>query len=168
MKFVLGFSIFLGLSIPQYFNEYTTINGFGPFHTGARWFHDMVNVPFQSKAFVAGVVAYFLDNTLHKKESAIRKDRGKHWWDKYRSFKTDTRSLTNSIIQIFPFSDDKCDLYDYNQILVGQNKFEKLYRQSWEAGDQSNFTDPVNRWLSSCGYKLWYEIRILFGGSDDN
>ncbi|KAK2355713.1 Nucleobase-ascorbate transporter 6 [Trifolium repens] len=91
-KFVLGFSIFLGLSIPQYFNEYTAINGFGPVHTGARWFNDIVNVPFQSKAFVAGVVAYFLDNTLHKKESAIRKDRGKHWWDKYRSFKTDTRS----------------------------------------------------------------------------
>ncbi|CAK8563066.1 unnamed protein product [Lathyrus sativus] len=91
-KFVLGFSIFLGLSIPQYFNEYTAINGFGPVHTKARWFNDMVNVPFQSKAFVAGVVAYFLDNTLHKKDSAIRKDRGKHWWDKYRSFKTDTRS----------------------------------------------------------------------------
>jgi hypothetical protein len=36
-KFVLGFSIFLGLSIPQYFNEYTAINGFGPVHTGARW-----------------------------------------------------------------------------------------------------------------------------------
>ncbi|KAJ1439023.1 Xanthine/uracil/vitamin C permease [Sesbania bispinosa] len=91
-KFILGFSIFLGLSVSQYFNEYTAINGFGPVHTGARWFNDIVNVPFQSKAFVAGVVAFFLDNTLHKKEAAIRKDRGKHWWDKYRSFKTDTRS----------------------------------------------------------------------------
>lgn len=36
-KFVLGFSIFLGLSIPQYFNEFTAINGFGPVHTRARW-----------------------------------------------------------------------------------------------------------------------------------
>ncbi|CAI8585132.1 unnamed protein product [Vicia faba] len=50
-KFVLGFSIFLGLSIPQYFNEYTSINGFGPVDTGARWFNDMVNVSFQSKTF---------------------------------------------------------------------------------------------------------------------
>lgn len=58
----------------------------------ALQFNDIINVPFQSKAFVAGCVAYFLDNTLHKKEAAIRKDRGKHWWDKYRSFKTDTRS----------------------------------------------------------------------------
>ncbi|XP_057519770.1 nucleobase-ascorbate transporter 6 [Amaranthus tricolor] len=91
-KFILGFSIFLGLSIPQYFNEYEAIKGFGPVHTGARWFNDMVNVPFSSEAFVAGIVAYFLDNTLHKKESSVRKDRGKHWWDKFRSFKGDTRS----------------------------------------------------------------------------
>ncbi|XP_058193663.1 nucleobase-ascorbate transporter 6 [Rhododendron vialii] len=92
VKFILGYSIFLGFSIPQYFNEYTAIKGFGPVHTGGRWFNDMVNVPFSSEAFVAGIVAYFLDNTLHKKDSAIRKDRGKHWWDKFRSFKTDTRS----------------------------------------------------------------------------
>ncbi|KAG4932707.1 hypothetical protein JHK87_046709 [Glycine soja] len=88
----VGYSIFIGLSVSQYFNEYTAINGYGPVHTKARWFNDIINVPFQSKAFVAGCVAYFLDNTLHKKEAAIRKDRGKHWWDKYRSFKTDTRS----------------------------------------------------------------------------
>ncbi|GMH21471.1 hypothetical protein Nepgr_023313 [Nepenthes gracilis] len=35
--FVLGFSIFLGLSVPHYFNEHTAIHGFGPVHTGARW-----------------------------------------------------------------------------------------------------------------------------------
>ncbi|KAL8141972.1 hypothetical protein V2J09_015004 [Rumex salicifolius] len=91
-KLVLGFSIFLGLSVAQYFNEYTAINSYGPVHTGARWFNDMINVPFSSKAFVAGIVAYFLDNTLHKKEGSIRKDRGRHWWDKYRSYKGDARS----------------------------------------------------------------------------
>ncbi|KVH98947.1 Xanthine/uracil/vitamin C permease, partial [Cynara cardunculus var. scolymus] len=68
-KFILGFSIFLGLSVPQYFNEYEAIN-----------------------AFVAGIVAYFLDNTLHRNDSSVRKDRGKHWWDKFRSFHTDSRS----------------------------------------------------------------------------
>ncbi|XP_031092325.1 nucleobase-ascorbate transporter 6-like [Ipomoea triloba] len=91
-KFILGFSIFLGLSIPQYFNEYIAINSYGPVHTGGRWFNDIVNVPFSSKAFVAGIVAYFLDTTMHKKENQVRKDRGKHWWDKFRSFKSDTRS----------------------------------------------------------------------------
>ncbi|VFQ95671.1 unnamed protein product [Cuscuta campestris] len=91
-KFILGFSIFLGFSIPQYFNEHIAIKGYGPVHTRGRWFNDMVNVPFMSKAFVAGIIAYFLDNTLGKKESAVRKDRGKHWWDKFKSFKTDSRS----------------------------------------------------------------------------
>ncbi|KAL8123466.1 hypothetical protein AgCh_011441 [Apium graveolens] len=91
-KFILGFSVFMGFSIPQYFNEYTAIKGFGPVHTSGRWFNDIVNVPFSSEAFVAGILAVFLDNTLHKKDSQIRKDRGKHWWDKFRSFKTDSRS----------------------------------------------------------------------------
>ncbi|KAF7135413.1 hypothetical protein RHSIM_Rhsim08G0168900 [Rhododendron simsii] len=91
-KFILGFSIFLGLSVPQYFNEYTVINGYGPVHSTGRWFNDMVNVPFSSEAFVAGVLAYFLDNTIHKRDGSIRKDRGKHWWDKFRYYKTDSRS----------------------------------------------------------------------------
>ncbi|KAK9747947.1 hypothetical protein RND81_02G025600 [Saponaria officinalis] len=91
-KFILGFSIFLGLSIPQYFNEFEAINGYGPVHTSARWFNNMVNVPFSSEPFVAGLVGYFLDNTLQRKDGSIRRDRGKHWWDKFRSFKGDTRS----------------------------------------------------------------------------
>jgi nucleobase transporter 1/2 len=92
-KFILGFSIFLGLSVPQYFNEYTAIKGFGPVHTSGRWFNDFINVPFSSEAFVAGILAYFLDNTLQEeKETDKRKDRGEHWWHNFRSFKTDPRS----------------------------------------------------------------------------
>lgn len=55
-------------------------------------FNDMVNVPFASKAFVAGVLAFLFDNTLEKKDPQVRKDRGKHWWDKFKDFKTDNRS----------------------------------------------------------------------------
>ncbi|CAL5338362.1 unnamed protein product [Camellia sinensis] len=91
-KFVLGFSIFMGLSIPQYFNEYTSVNGYGPVHTRARWFNDMINVPLSSEPFIAGLLAMFLDVTLHRRDSSTRKDRGMHWWDRFRSFKTDTRS----------------------------------------------------------------------------
>ncbi|XWS22555.1 hypothetical protein CRYUN_Cryun29cG0046500 [Craigia yunnanensis] len=91
-KFILGFSVFMGLSIPQYFNEYAAVNGFGPVHTGARWFNDMINVPFSSEAFVAGLLAMFLDVTLHRKDNTTRKDRGMHWWDRFRSYKTDARS----------------------------------------------------------------------------
>ena len=36
-KFILGFSIFMGFSIPQYFNEYTAFKLYGPVHTHARW-----------------------------------------------------------------------------------------------------------------------------------
>lgn len=32
-KFILGISLFLGLSIPQYFREFETFYGFGPAHT---------------------------------------------------------------------------------------------------------------------------------------
>eukprot|EP00268_Persea_americana_P012080 TRINITY_DN1506_c0_g1_i3.p1 TRINITY_DN1506_c0_g1~~TRINITY_DN1506_c0_g1_i3.p1 ORF type:complete len:541 (+),score=79.64 TRINITY_DN1506_c0_g1_i3:1129-2751(+) len=91
-KFILGFSIFMGLSVSQYFKENSVSATYGPVHTSAQWFNDMINVPFSSKAFVAGLVAFFLDNTLLRKNSATRKDRGYHWWDKFRSFKTDPRS----------------------------------------------------------------------------
>lgn len=55
-------------------------------------FNDIINVPFSSEAFVAGLVAFFLDNTLHLGEPATRKDRGYHWWDRFRSYGTDPRS----------------------------------------------------------------------------
>ncbi|KAL0421313.1 UNVERIFIED_CONTAM: Nucleobase-ascorbate transporter 7 [Sesamum latifolium] len=91
-KFILAFSIFMGLSIPQYFNEYLSVKGYGPVHTSARWFNDMINVPFSSEPFVAGVLALVLDVMLPPKDNTTRKDRGMHWWDKFRSYKTDTRS----------------------------------------------------------------------------
>ncbi|KAK1642993.1 hypothetical protein QYE76_060798 [Lolium multiflorum] len=91
-KFILGFSLFMGISIPQYFNEYTSVAGFGPVHTHARWFNDMINVVFSSKAFVGGAVALLLDSTLHRHDSTARRDRGDHFWDRFRSFKTDPRS----------------------------------------------------------------------------
>ena len=55
-------------------------------------FNDMINVPFSSEAFVASLLAFVLDTTLHRKDNQTRKDRGMHWWDRFRSFKTDTRS----------------------------------------------------------------------------
>ena len=35
--FVIGFSIFMALSVPQYFKEYTTTAGHGPSHSRAHW-----------------------------------------------------------------------------------------------------------------------------------
>ena len=36
-KFILAFSVFMGLSVPHYFNEYESLKGYGPVHTKARW-----------------------------------------------------------------------------------------------------------------------------------
>ncbi|XP_068657708.1 nucleobase-ascorbate transporter 6-like [Aristolochia californica] len=91
-KFILGFSIFMGLSVPQYFNEFAVVAGYGPVHTRSRSFDDMVNVIFSSPATVAAIVAFFLDCTLHHGDSTVQRDRGWHWWEKFRSFKSDTRS----------------------------------------------------------------------------
>ncbi|KAK8714505.1 hypothetical protein V6N13_149695 [Hibiscus sabdariffa] len=89
----------MGLSIPQYFNKYTAVNGFGPIHTSHMGVNlelmfvcSSINMPFSSEAFVVGLLATFLDVTLHGKDNTTRNDRGMHWWDKFRSFKTDTRS----------------------------------------------------------------------------
>lgn len=36
-KLILGFSLFMGLSVPQYFKEYVFLSGYGPVHTGSTW-----------------------------------------------------------------------------------------------------------------------------------
>ncbi|PNT20372.1 hypothetical protein POPTR_009G086800v4 [Populus trichocarpa] len=91
-KFILGFSLFLGLSVPQYFNEYLLVSGRGPVHTGATWFNDAIQVIFSSPATVAIIVAFFLDCTHSRGHSTTRRDSGRHWWAKFRYFSQDTRT----------------------------------------------------------------------------
>ncbi|ERM97670.1 hypothetical protein AMTRI_Chr01g110390 [Amborella trichopoda] len=88
--FITGVSFFLGLSVPEYFNEYTRTSQHGPAHTKAGWFNDYINTIFSSPATVALIVAVFLDNTLDYKDAA--KDRGMPWWVKFRTFKGDSRN----------------------------------------------------------------------------
>ncbi|CAA7410248.1 unnamed protein product [Spirodela intermedia] len=89
--FIVGVSLFLGLSIPQYFHLYTGGGALrGPAHTRAGWFNDFINTVFSSPPMVALVVAVFLDNTLERKGTA--RDRGMPWWARFRSFNGDCRS----------------------------------------------------------------------------
>jgi len=88
--FITGVAFFLGLSVPEYFREYTAKALHGPAHTSAVWFNDFLNTIFFSSPTVALIVAIFLDNTLDYKESAI--DRGMPWWVKFRAFKGDSRN----------------------------------------------------------------------------
>ncbi|KAF3778285.1 hypothetical protein EJ110_NYTH43865 [Nymphaea thermarum] len=88
--FIAGVSLFLGLSVPQYFFQYTTTAQHGPAHTKAGWFNDFINTTFSSPPTVALIVAVFLDNTLDYKDTA--NDRGMPWWVKFRTFKGDSRN----------------------------------------------------------------------------
>lgn len=121
-KFILGFSLFIGLSISQYFNEYLLVSGHGPVHTQSTWvsvylicmlfpcsliiirwkqhvffllvtqFNNVMQTIFSSPATVAIMVAFFLDCTHSYWHDSIRRDNGSHWWEKFRSFNADTRT----------------------------------------------------------------------------
>ncbi|XP_068312326.1 nucleobase-ascorbate transporter 3-like [Pyrus communis] len=88
--YVLGLSLFLGISIPQYFVSNTTPNGFGPVKTDGIWFDDILNTIFSSSPTVATIVGTLLDNTLHARHAA--NDRGLAWWRPFRSRKGDARN----------------------------------------------------------------------------
>ncbi|VFQ97095.1 unnamed protein product [Cuscuta campestris] len=96
--FIVGVSLFLGLSIPEYFRKYT----YGPAHTNAGWFNDILNTIFSSSPAVALIVAVFLDNTLDYRDSG--RDRGMPWWAKFRAFKGDSR---NEEFYTLPFNLDR-------------------------------------------------------------
>ncbi|KAL4620039.1 hypothetical protein ACB092_06G125400 [Castanea dentata] len=87
---ITGLSLFLGISIPQFFNEYWNPSHHGLVHTNAGWFNAFLNTIFSSPATVGLIVAVFLDNTLEVEKS--KKDRGMPWWVKFRTFRGDNRN----------------------------------------------------------------------------
>ncbi|RCV11298.1 hypothetical protein SEVIR_2G180900v4 [Setaria viridis] len=88
--FIIGVSLFLGLSIPEYFSRYSTSSRQGPAHTKAGWFNDYINTIFSSPPTVALFVAVLLDNTLDVRDAA--RDRGMPWWARFRTFRGDSRN----------------------------------------------------------------------------
>ncbi|KAE8669127.1 Nucleobase-ascorbate transporter 3 [Hibiscus syriacus] len=87
--YVLGVSLFLGLSIPQYFAMNTTYDGHGPVRSDAGWFNNILNTIFSSPATVAIIVGTVLDNTLEAKQLD---DRGIPWWKPFQHRKGDVRT----------------------------------------------------------------------------
>ncbi|XP_039070030.1 nucleobase-ascorbate transporter 3-like [Hibiscus syriacus] len=87
--YVLGVSLFLGLSIPQYFAINTSYDGHGPVRTNAIWFNDIMNTIFSLPATVAITVGTILDNTL---EANQVEDRGVPWWKPFQHSKGDVRT----------------------------------------------------------------------------
>ncbi|CAI9090241.1 OLC1v1024971C1 [Oldenlandia corymbosa var. corymbosa] len=88
--FVTGLSLFLGISIPQFFGEYWVGARHGLVRTNAGWFNAFLNTIFASPPTVALIIAVFLDNTLEVEKS--KKDRGMPWWVKFRTFRGDNRN----------------------------------------------------------------------------
>ncbi|XAR61834.1 hypothetical protein NMG60_11016358 [Bertholletia excelsa] len=88
--YVLGLTLFLGISIPQYFIMHTDQStGYGPVKTSAGWFNDIWNTMFASPPAVAIIVGALLDNTLEAKHVD---DRGLPWWVPFQERKGDGRN----------------------------------------------------------------------------
>ncbi|KAL2476768.1 Nucleobase-ascorbate transporter 1 [Abeliophyllum distichum] len=75
--FITGLSLFLGISIPQFFGEYWSLRHNGLVRTNAGWFNAFLNTIFSSPPTVGLIIAVFLDNTLEVEKS--KKDRGMPW-----------------------------------------------------------------------------------------
>ncbi|GKV30383.1 hypothetical protein SLEP1_g39199 [Rubroshorea leprosula] len=88
--YVLGVSLFLGISISQYFVSKSTPTGGGPTRTGAGWFNDIFNTIFSSAPTVAMIVGTLLDNTLDARRTS--EDRGLPWWERFQYKHGDNRT----------------------------------------------------------------------------
>ncbi|KAI5656172.1 hypothetical protein M9H77_24965 [Catharanthus roseus] len=88
--YVLGLSLFLGISIPQYFIMNTDVTGHGPVKTGGGWFNNILNTIFSSSASVAIIIGTLLDNTLEAKGTV--NDRGIPWFVPFQRRKGDSRN----------------------------------------------------------------------------
>ncbi|KAK9748341.1 hypothetical protein RND81_02G050800 [Saponaria officinalis] len=88
--YVLGLSLFLGISIPYYFLSYTMTENHGPVNTGGGWFNDILNTIFSSPPMVAIIVGVVLDNTLEARDSTA--ERGLPWWIPFLNRKGEVRN----------------------------------------------------------------------------
>lgn len=89
--YVLGLSLFLGMSISQYFFVNTDMNtGHGPVRTEGGWFNNIFNTLFSSPPTVAIIVGTLLDNTLDAKHTY--NDRGIPWLIAFQDRDGDVRN----------------------------------------------------------------------------
>ncbi|GAB2217042.1 hypothetical protein Drorol1_Dr00000200 [Drosera rotundifolia] len=105
--FILGFTFFMAISVPQYFLIYQIKSDSSPLHTDHRWFNDMVATIFLSSTLVAALVGLLLDNTVERGIEMTKKDNGAHWWERFILFTKDIRnaefySLPCKLNQFFP------------------------------------------------------------------
>lgn len=88
--FVLGFSLFMGFTIPYY------ISG-SPIETNSTGFNDIANVLLSTNMFVGGVIAAVLDNTI----PGTLEDRGIAQWRK--TYGDDSRESEKGLLKCYDF-----------------------------------------------------------------
>ncbi|KAL3514561.1 hypothetical protein ACH5RR_027278 [Cinchona calisaya] len=88
--YILGVSLFLGISIPQYFVMNTDVTGYGPVKTGAGWFSNILNTIFSLPPTFAIILGTLLDNTLEARHTGD--ERGLPWLVPFQRRKGDSRS----------------------------------------------------------------------------
>ncbi|XP_065871865.1 uncharacterized protein [Euphorbia lathyris] len=101
--FIIGFSVFMGLSVPQYFYEYVVLTGQGPVRSSSTWFNDTVRVTFSSAPTVGVIVAFILDRTHRPKDCSTQRDSGWDWKDIW-----DETGHIDSTYSIISSVDDLC------------------------------------------------------------
>ena len=74
---IVGFGLYMGLSIPDYFSTYTAAHGHGPINTGDQDFNNVMNSIFSTAAAVTLIITLFLDNTV----PGSKRERGLHIWE---------------------------------------------------------------------------------------
>ncbi|KAJ4763165.1 Nucleobase ascorbate transporter [Rhynchospora pubera] len=87
---IVGLSLFLGISVPQYFDNTLATSGRGPVRSDAGWFNAFLNTIFMSPPLVGMLVSVLLDNTVDVVKA--KRDRGMPWWVKFRTFRGDSRN----------------------------------------------------------------------------
>lgn len=85
--FILGFGLYTGLSVPDYFEQYTAANGHGPVDTASGPFNDIMNSLFSTPAAVALMATMLLDLTIpaapgERSQEAWQQQGGTgNWWE---------------------------------------------------------------------------------------
>ncbi|KAG2437949.1 hypothetical protein HXX76_005564 [Chlamydomonas incerta] len=76
---IVGFAIYMALSVPHFFDTYTAAHsGQGPIHTSNQHFNDILNTLFATPMCVALLVAFVMDNAIE----GSAEERGlTHWSD---------------------------------------------------------------------------------------
>ncbi|CAL5222118.1 g4434 [Coccomyxa viridis] len=74
--FILGFGLYMSLSVQDYFTSYTAKNNQGPIQTGNEDFNNVFNAIFSTGPAVALIITMVLDNTV----PGTIEERGLHVW----------------------------------------------------------------------------------------